>query len=495
VCCPQLWGRAPSNWGTPDRHNFLHQDARAERRVREASRILVCASQVESTQIHASARRAYYVPTPTWWSAMKVPFGFPARMPHIVAYFGTALCRGDSTPAAAILATEWVLEVAGVWYASARIKAYLWHLPASLVDRLVGLHLANMAEGADPDSHAYLSELLDLQQSLDWAATGPYLARPVGGEDDEAARAFVHCDRRLVGGRVGFREGQGDPDYPYAAGVTATSPPPESGWGSAGVASPHQRKRTRGAAERPPDRWGVVRRTTWAGSSPVGRSARLTFVPPRVPYYPALGVGQRLSWGNVTPRCAHDLASTYLRAARMLRAAHGEAIVASLVDTLAWVTWGAGAVLRGSSSSLSAVAKQFLLDTTPKAIGYQMASRLEGHGQREAPGPVVPAAAGSSIRASYAGEPAAAAAPYHGGGFYSSAGGASAAGHSSYVGGYSAVGAAPSGAPRSTWGAALDVGLGPADQESAHEYPVDLAGHDHYGGFTRDDLPPPPGWD
>ena len=104
---------------------FHHQAARTERRVREASGILVRASQVESTQIYASARRAYYVPTPTWWSAMEVLFGFPARMPRIVDYFSEALRRGESTPAAAILATQWVLEVAGVWYASARTKRYL----------------------------------------------------------------------------------------------------------------------------------------------------------------------------------------------------------------------------------------------------------------------------------------------------------------------------------------------------------------------------------
>jgi len=42
-----------------------------------------------------------------------------------VAYFGTALRCGESTPAAAVLATQWVLEVAGVWYASARKKGYL----------------------------------------------------------------------------------------------------------------------------------------------------------------------------------------------------------------------------------------------------------------------------------------------------------------------------------------------------------------------------------
>ena len=99
--------------GESDPH-FHHQDARTERRVRETSGILVSASQVESTQIHVSARRDYYVPTPTWWSAMEVPYGFPARMPRVVAYFGTTLRRGESTPAAAILETQWVLEVAGM---------------------------------------------------------------------------------------------------------------------------------------------------------------------------------------------------------------------------------------------------------------------------------------------------------------------------------------------------------------------------------------------
>jgi len=39
--------------------HFHRQDARIERRVREASGILVRASQVKSTQVHASARRAY----------------------------------------------------------------------------------------------------------------------------------------------------------------------------------------------------------------------------------------------------------------------------------------------------------------------------------------------------------------------------------------------------------------------------------------------------
>ena len=481
ACC------SPPYLGERDPH-FHQQDARTGRRVRDASGILVSPTQVESTQVHVSARRDYYVPTPTWWSALEVPRGFPARMPRIVAYFGTVLRRGESTPAAAILATQWVLEVAGVWYASARTKGYLWHLPPGVVDSLVELHLANLAEGADPEAQAYLSELLDLHQSLDWEAAGPYLARRGGGEDDGTARAFVHCDKRLVEGRLGLQEGLGDPSYPYATGVTETSAPPESGWGALGAVSPYQRKRTRGVAERPPARGGAVRRTARAGPSPVGPppggpSTRPTFAPPGVSYYPALGAGQNLSWGYVTPQCARALASTYPTAAGTLRVAHGEPIVASLVDTLAWVTRGAGAVLRGSPSPLSAAAEQFLVDTTPEAIGYQMASRLEGHGQWVAPGTAATAAGGGSTRALYAGEPAAAASPYCGGGYSYSARGTSAAGHTPYAGGYSSAEAAPSRAPRSTRGPV------PTGRGTAHEYPFDPPVRDPYGGSAHDDLP------
>jgi len=141
---------------------------------------------------------------------MEVPFAFPARMPRIVAHIGTALRRGESTPAAAMLALQWVLKVVAVWFASARTNGYRWHLSAAIVGRLVGLRLANVAEGAGPDAHAYIRQLLDLHQSLDWEAAGPYLARRVGGQEGEAPRAFVHCDKSQVAGRIGLREGLGD---------------------------------------------------------------------------------------------------------------------------------------------------------------------------------------------------------------------------------------------------------------------------------------------
>jgi len=142
----------------------------------------------------------------------------------------------------------------------------------------------------------------DLHQSLDWAAAGTYLALQAGGEVVGAARTFVHCDERLENGRIGLHEGLVDTSYPYAAGVTAKSAPPETGWDVPRAVSPHQRKRTRGAAEPSSARGGAVRRTTRAGPLPVGLATRPTFSPPGVPYYAALGAGKNLSWGEVTPQ-------------------------------------------------------------------------------------------------------------------------------------------------------------------------------------------------
>jgi len=139
-----------------------------------------------------------------WRCPSGSPQGCPASWPTLAQR-----CVGGSPPWRRTSS----LEVAGVWYASARTKGYLWHLPASLVDSLVGLRLENVAKGAGPDATAYLSELLDLHQSLDWGAAGPFLAHRVGGEEGEAPRAFVHCDKRLVGGRIGLHEGLGDPAY------------------------------------------------------------------------------------------------------------------------------------------------------------------------------------------------------------------------------------------------------------------------------------------
>jgi len=310
---------------------------------------------------------------------------------------------------------------------------------------------------------------------LDWEAAGPYLARRVGREEGKAPRAFVHCDKRLVGGRIGLREGLGVLAHLNAARVAATSSLPDPGWGAPGVSSPLQRERTRGTAKRPVARGSAVRMTAREDASPAGRSGLPTITPPGIPSSPALGARQSLSWVFVTPRRAQALAATSQSASGALRAAHVEAIVDSLVDTLAWAARGAGAVLRDSSSPRTALSEQILVDTTPEAIGYQMTSQLERHGQRVASGPKGPSARGGYSRALYARELARSAAPYHEGSYTASAEG------------FAAAGAAPSRAPPSSWGPC------PEDRGSAQEYPVDPSVYDHYGGYARDDCPHSPG--
>jgi len=104
---------SPPYLGERDPH-YHHHDARTERHLRDASGILVTVAQVWSTQIHVLAQRDNTVPTPTWWFVLEKPHGIPARMPCVVAWFSVALCRGESTPAAAILALQWVFDVADV---------------------------------------------------------------------------------------------------------------------------------------------------------------------------------------------------------------------------------------------------------------------------------------------------------------------------------------------------------------------------------------------
>ena len=207
----------------------------------------------------------------------------------------------------------------------------------------------------------------------------------------------MHCTKRLVGGQLALCEGLGEASYPHAPGVMPTTPPPQSGWEASGVVPPSGRKRFRGSVEHPPTRWGAACRSARARYSPGAPSGRSTFGPPGVPFYAVPELGHGLSRWHVPSAYARALACTYPAAAGTLRDAHGEAIVASIVETLAWVVRAAGAVLRASQSPHSRAAAQFLVDTTPEAIGYQMVSRLEEHGRRVLPAPATTGGAGAPV--------------------------------------------------------------------------------------------------
>jgi len=314
--------------------DFHHRNARTEKCVRDASKVLLSASQVESTRIHVSVGKDHYVTTPTLWSEVEVPPGSLERMSCVVAYLMTVLRREESTLVAAILTSQCVLEVAVVWYDSARTYWYMWHLAPGFVNLLAGLHPSNFAAKAGPEASSDFLALLVLHQSLDWVRRAR-ISRRDGGDDEEGPRVVLHCDKGVVEERLGLHEGLRDASYPCAERVTPNSAQPYSGWGAAEKGPPQKSKRTSGLAKRPPTHAGAIRRASRLGKAPGGTGGRPVISLPGVPYYSAPEVGKRRIRRYVTAQSVRARATTYPTASKTLRGAHREAIVASFVDILA----------------------------------------------------------------------------------------------------------------------------------------------------------------
>lgn len=106
----------PPYLGEGDAH-LHHAKVREEFRLRRTTAYLVHAARGKFVQIPPEARGEHFPGTPSWWAEVDVPCGFPARVPQVVAYFGSYLRRnGEGHRVYACLATHWVVEVARVWY-------------------------------------------------------------------------------------------------------------------------------------------------------------------------------------------------------------------------------------------------------------------------------------------------------------------------------------------------------------------------------------------
>ena len=131
----------------------------------------------------------------------------------------------------AVLATQWVVEVASVWVASLKTKGYLWHLSNALVEGMCTLTPARLRDGRDGDYTEHLEEMIILHNSLDWVSIQPFLRQtPTERGAEATTRGFVHCYCGLSKGMLLFREGLGLDSYPYGPGTGAQPPPPASGW-------------------------------------------------------------------------------------------------------------------------------------------------------------------------------------------------------------------------------------------------------------------------
>jgi len=146
-----------------------HAAARQKRLARDRHAYVLSAVQVEFTQAHRDMRPRYYAALPPWWSEVEVPFGIQTCMPRYVAHFATARQPGDHLHLAfAILATNWVIGVASMWYAVVRNSGRLWHLSDSLVAAIWSLGPAELVAGRYRDAATLLASTLTLHDQVDW---------------------------------------------------------------------------------------------------------------------------------------------------------------------------------------------------------------------------------------------------------------------------------------------------------------------------------------
>jgi len=184
---------------------------------------------------------------------MKVPMGFPAMLPRFFAYYSSRMRPNEEGHRLyAILATQWVVEVASVWVPSLKVKGYLWHLSNALVEGMCTHTPARLGDGRDGDYAELLDEMIILHNSLDWVSVQPFLRRTAAEGTDAATRGFVHCFCGLSKGKLFLREGLGVDSYPYGPGIGAQSPPPASGWMVSGKPPAHPKNTERRVTYPPP---------------------------------------------------------------------------------------------------------------------------------------------------------------------------------------------------------------------------------------------------
>lgn len=205
---------------------------------------------------------------------MEVPCRFPARVPLVVAYFGSWLLFGSGGHRVyAHLATPWVVEAARGWYADVVRREYQWHLQPTLVESIEALGLRWLAQGAGDLAQFLLKGTISLHNQLDWERLEPFLRRskrlkPGAGTDPP--RDCFTITQSLVHGKLLLRKGLVDSSLPYADGVTPTTSPPVSGWATTSATTRRGAGRvaTRGRGRAAPASSSRVSTPTLAGEEP-----------------------------------------------------------------------------------------------------------------------------------------------------------------------------------------------------------------------------------
>ncbi|GAB0490106.1 hypothetical protein MMPV_001338 [Pyropia vietnamensis] len=170
------WVFRPRPFLSGEDPHVYHGQVREEYRLRTTSGYLVHWSRAEFASVPEVKKGPHYPVLPGWWESMEVPCGFPARIPLIVAYFASYLRGSGGHRAFAILASNWVVEVARGWYADVCRRGYLWHLPPSLVEGIETLGFPWLCYAEDDrEAEEVLRAIVRLHNQLDWGALAPFL--------------------------------------------------------------------------------------------------------------------------------------------------------------------------------------------------------------------------------------------------------------------------------------------------------------------------------
>ena len=360
--------------GGEDAH-AQHGVVREEFRLRGSSGFLIHGSRVEFTHVPLEEREHQYPFLPGWWETVEVPCGFPARIPLLVAYFGSVLrSSSEGNRVFAYLATHWVVVVARGWYSDVVHRGYLWHLPPALVEGMETLGFHWLALGAGDLAPFLLKGMVTLHNRLDWAQLDPFLRRnkrPEPGLESEPPREFVHVTHTLVQGQLLLREGLGDSSLPYAEGVTPSTSPPGSGWATSSATT--RRGAHRGA---PRSRGRAVPTTSPRVATPTSGGVEPNQAPPFqfLEPFPDVALGSLRVRTPVPMPIARGVGEMLPNLGAIMYDATVEASLVASLDTLAWVTRRVSHFL---ASGDSATARQSLAaEVTRLAVGHEFVQRL-----------------------------------------------------------------------------------------------------------------------
>ena len=97
-----------------------------ERKERHRTSHFIPAQCQESVLVKAEHLSRRYMPCPSWWRRIEVPYGMRPETPPCLSYYGSVLREDPAHPAWSIVRSEWAVDVAKDLLIQARAGRLYW---------------------------------------------------------------------------------------------------------------------------------------------------------------------------------------------------------------------------------------------------------------------------------------------------------------------------------------------------------------------------------